>query len=123
MNECRPSLLEKITDTGLRDFALHQRTGTETVLIECELPEPEVELQRRHGPGSSFRAVSVHGIDAKEAPIFQQLGEALAELLEKPPVPLPAAHAYAAVVTAEELIEACRLQEVWRISRSHSKKP
>lgn len=114
--------LDRIDDDELRSFVEHGEDGKRTVLIEVDLPEPQVQLETRPGSRPRLRRLSIQAVDAATDPAFERLERRLTELLGNP-VPLPGAHAFAVEATAEELREICRLEDIRRLTPSRSHTP
>jgi len=106
--EKEPSLIEKIPDKNLMQFANSDSDAFASVIIELDLPEPKVEFEKVKRRGlETVAPVRVAPETTKErAGMERKVGEArdfLNGILESPAKWLSAAHIFIADATPSQL--------------------
>lgn len=109
----------KIADARLRQMA-RNGAGSATVIVELDVPQPRVEIEREPlGGSSSWRATRVRAPSHSEQRHIDDLTlrarSFLEELAESPPVPLAADGAFAVHVSGKSLQTIARSPLVRRI--------
>ena len=111
-----------IPDEALRRFAASESDELVSVLIELDLPEPQVSLEVRSMPltGPRWRPTAVAAeTDEERQETDRRKAEAdrhLRTVLGKTPHWLPYAHAYAAEISPQQLRQVVRTPYVLRVS-------